>query len=105
MSQANKVIIYPTEYDCENNELVEGSAITIVRPTKEGLEAHDNDAVDFAEKYIPELHPFFVLLENELPEDRQWEEAWTADFSEPHGHGLGPAMYEIRKRKQESEEQ
>jgi hypothetical protein len=100
-----KIIIYPSEFDCENNQLVEGSPILIIRPTNEGLESHDGDTVDFAEKNVPELHPFFSLTTADLPEETEWEQAWTADFTEPHGYGLGPAMYELRKQKQESEQE
>ena len=100
---SNRVIIYPSEFDCENNQLVEGATILIIRPTPEGMAAHGHDAVDFAEKYVPELHPFFAIEQSDLPEDTEWEAAWTADFTEPHGYGLGAAMYELRKQKQESE--
>ena len=100
---SNRIIIYPQEFDCENNERVEGSIVVVVRPTDDGLAAHKGDIIDYAEKYVPELHPFFAIHDSDLPEDRDYEGAWTADFTEAHGHGLGQAMYELRKRKSEEE--
>tara|TARA_R100001163_G_scaffold59283_1_gene47982 strand:- start:690 stop:1001 length:312 start_codon:yes stop_codon:yes gene_type:complete len=94
----NRIIIYPSEYDAVNNEAIEGATIEIMRPTAQGLES-SRDIVDFAEKYVPELRPFIIASPEDLPEDETFAKAWTADFSEPTGVGLGQDMYALRELK------
>lgn len=94
-----QIVIYPSEYDAENDQLIEGSTICVMRPTPEGLAACKS-VYDFAEKHVPELRPFIQVSDEDLPEDATFEEAWTADFSDPTGVGLGPAMYALRALKE-----
>jgi len=40
-------------------------------------------------KDVPAGVPFLIVDDADVPEDRSFRNAWTADFSEPHGYGLG----------------
>jgi len=76
-----KVIIYPQE----NN------SIAIVTPTGE------LPIEDVALKDVPKDTPFFIIDSEILPEDYEFFDAWEADFSNPHGYGLGVEEYWKRK--------
>lgn len=40
-------------------------------------------------KDVPIGVPFLIVDDADVPADRAFREAWTADFSNPHGHGIG----------------
>lgn len=40
-------------------------------------------------KDVPAGVPFLIINEDEIPSDRTYRGAWTADFSNPDGYGLG----------------
>jgi hypothetical protein len=40
-------------------------------------------------KDVPAGKPFLVISDTDLPDDNEYRDAWEADFSEPHGYGLG----------------
>lgn len=40
-------------------------------------------------KDVPAGKPFLIIDQSDLPEDDEYREAWTADFSTPDGYGLG----------------
>ena len=40
-------------------------------------------------KDVPAGVPFLIIDESNVPEDRTFRDAWIADFSNPHGHGIG----------------
>ena len=42
-----------------------------------------------AMKDVPMGTPYLIIDSSELPEDPTYRDAWDADFSQPHGHGLG----------------
>lgn len=44
---------------------------------------------DIARKDVPAGAPYLIIDATELPEDRTYRDAWTADFSEPDGVGIG----------------
>lgn len=44
---------------------------------------------EIARKDVPAGVPYLIVDEADLPEDRSQRDLWTADFSEPHGHGIG----------------
>lgn len=68
-------IIYP-------NEL---GGIAIMTPILEsGLTIEQ-----IALKDVPAGKPFLIIDDTDIPEDDQYRDAWEADFSEPHGIGLG----------------
>lgn len=44
---------------------------------------------EIARKDTPAGVPFLIVDVDQVPEDRTFRDAWTADFSNPHGHGIG----------------
>lgn len=40
-------------------------------------------------KDVPSGKPFLIIDHTDLPETDEYRDAWTADFSEPDGIGLG----------------
>lgn len=42
-----------------------------------------------AQKDVPSGVPYLIIEEEVLPEDRTFRYAWTADFSNPDGYGIG----------------
>jgi hypothetical protein len=42
-----------------------------------------------ARKDVPAGLPYLIVTDADLPADRSQRDAWTADFSNPHGHGIG----------------
>jgi hypothetical protein len=65
-------IIYPTS-----------SGIAVIHPTGE-LPIHE-----VARKDVPAGIPYIVMATDNLPASREFRNAWTADFSEPDGYGIG----------------
>ena len=45
---------------------------------------------EIARKDVPAGVPYLIVDEADIPADRTYREAWTADFSSPHGYGVGP---------------
>jgi hypothetical protein len=65
-------IIYPS-----------GSGIAILHPTGElPLE-------EVARKDVPAGVPYLIINDTDIPADRTFRDAWEADFSNPHGYGIG----------------
>jgi hypothetical protein len=48
---------------------------------------------EIARKDVPAETPFLFVARAELPEDPTYMAAWTADFSAPHGYGIGPTAW------------
>lgn len=67
----NKRIIYPNE-----------NGISILIPADCGLSIDE-----IAAKDVPIGLPYIILDVSEIPQDREFREAWEADFSQPHGIG------------------
>jgi hypothetical protein len=44
---------------------------------------------EIARKDVPAGVPFRIIDASNIPQDRTYRDAWTADFSEPDGHGIG----------------
>lgn len=42
-----------------------------------------------AKKDVPKGIPYKIIHINDLPADRTFRDAWTADFSQPDGYGEG----------------
>lgn len=78
MSIANKVILHPRD----------GGGIAVVSPCECGLTLEQ-----IARKDVPAGMPFLIVDRSELPSDLTYFEAWTADFSEPDGVGIGAAAW------------
>jgi hypothetical protein len=68
----NQRIVYPN-----------GNGISIVCPTG------SLPLAEIAKKDVPAGVPYIIIDASELPSDRQFRNAWTADFSEPDGYGMG----------------
>lgn len=65
-------IIYPTS-----------SGIAVNYPTGE-LPIHE-----VARKDVPAGVPYIIISTDNLPTNREFRNAWTADFSDPTGYGIG----------------
>jgi hypothetical protein len=68
-----QIIIYPQDND----------EIAMVFPTGE------LPVAEVALKDVPAGKPYFILDSADVPADFSFSSAWSADFSNPHGHGLG----------------
>jgi hypothetical protein len=44
---------------------------------------------EIARKDVPAGIPFRIIPASAFPQDRTYREAWTADFSNPDGYGIG----------------
>ncbi len=70
-----QAIIYP------NNE----GGIAVIIPAPDcGIPLFEIDRKD-----VPAGVAFRIIPASAIPQDRTYREAWTADFSEPDGHGVG----------------
>ena len=65
-------IIYPSAY-----------GIAVIHPTGE------LPIEQVALKDVPASVPYLIVDDSDIPADRTFREAWTEDFSNPHGHGIG----------------
>jgi hypothetical protein len=70
----NQIIIYPSD----------GGGIATVHPCDCGLTIEE-----IARKDTPAGKPFLIIDTADLP-DGEYRAAWTADFSQPDGVGIGP---------------
>lgn len=62
-----------------------GEGVAILIPAeKSGLAVEE-----IARKDVPAGVPFRIVTTADIPADRTLRELWTADFSEPDGHGIG----------------
>lgn len=74
-----QVIIFP------NN-----ATVSVVYPQPCGLPIEE-----IARKDVPFGVPYRIIDAADIPADRAYRDAWTADFSAPDGHGLGPQRWFI----------
>lgn len=74
----DKMIFYPND---------EGGLV-MVMPADCGIPVEE-----IARKDVPAGKPYIIVDTAELPADRTYMDAWTADFSEPDGHGIGPEAW------------
>lgn len=68
-------IIYPNDF---------GGLAIVIPILESGLTVEQ-----IALKDVPAGKPFLIVDESDIPESDEYQDAWTADFSEPHGIGLG----------------
>lgn len=66
------------------------STISILRPLNCGLPIQE-----IARKDVPFGVPYRIIDAADIPADRTYRDAWTADFSAPDGHGIGPQRWFI----------
>ncbi len=65
--------------------LSEQGTISLVMPSLDcGLTVEE-----IARKDVPAGRPYLIVSESDLPEDHIFFAAWEADFSNPHGYGIG----------------
>lgn len=63
----------------------DGGGISVLTPILDsGLTVEQ-----IALKDVPAGKPFLIVDDTAFPEDDEYREAWEADFSEPHGIGMG----------------
>lgn len=60
-----------------------GDGVSVVVPGKGW------DVAEVARKDVPAGIPYRIVDESDIPEDRSERDLWTADFSNPDGHGEG----------------
>lgn len=69
--------------------------ISVIHPTGE------LPTEQVALKDVPHGLPFLIVEDDALPTDRTFRAAWEADFSEPHGTGMGPHRWFIQQAEDE----
>lgn len=77
----SKRIIYPS-----------GDGIAVIIPSG------TLPVAELARRDVPAGVPFRVIPASSLPTDRLFRGAWTADFSQPDGHGIGPEAWHAEQR-------
>lgn len=70
----DQTIFYPNE----------NGGLVMLMPADCGL-----SVTEIARKDVPAGVPYLIVNNADLPEDRAYMDAWTADFSEPDGYGIG----------------
>jgi hypothetical protein len=76
-----QAIIYPTD---------QGGIAVIIPAPDCGIPLRE-----IARKDVPAGVPFRIIPTSAIPQDRTYRDAWTADFSNPDGAGLGPHRWWI----------
>lgn len=56
---------------------------------------------ELARKDVPHGAPFLILQDEQLPADWSFSAAWTADFSNPDGYGIGAQRWFIERAEKE----
>ena len=47
------------------------------------------DIKEIARKDVPAGVPYLIINDSDIPEDKTYIDAWEADFTSPHGVGIG----------------
>lgn len=81
-----KYIIYPNK----------NGGICLVIPTG-GIPIEE-----VARKDVPADIPYLIV--DHIPKDHSFFDAWEADFSEPHGHGIGAEAWFAEQAAKETNE-
>lgn len=71
----NQKILYPLD---------NGSVSMIIPASNCGMPIEE-----IARKDVPAGVPYLIVNDSDLPDDHTYFNAWEADFSNPHGHGIG----------------
>jgi hypothetical protein len=66
-------IIHPSE-----------SGLSVIVPCDCGL-----PVAEIARKDVPAGVPYLIIDASDIPADRTYRAAWTANFSQPDGYGIG----------------
>lgn len=71
----NKRIVYPNS----------DGLISVIIPAPDSALAIEQ----IASKDVPAGVPYLIVEDTEIPSDRTFRNAWEADFTNPHGFGIG----------------
>jgi hypothetical protein len=72
---------------CPNTE----GGVAVIHPT--GLIPIE----EVAKKDVPYNTPYLIVADDIIPTDREYRDAWDADFSNPDGYGLGAQRWFIQQ--------
>lgn len=65
----------------------------VIYPTETGIAVITPTGVlpigEVARKDVPAGKPYLIVADSAVPTDRSLRAAWEADFSAPHGYGIG----------------
>jgi len=70
----------------------DNGALVFVYPCECGLSIEN-----IARKDVPANKPFLIVPDNQTPKDHLFFDAFEADFSNPHGYGIGPQAWFIEQ--------
>lgn len=48
---------------------------------------------EIASKDVPAGVPYLIINDSDMPDDHMFFDAWEADFTNPHGAGIGHAAW------------
>lgn len=85
----NQRIIYQTD----------DGGVAVIIPAPEAIELYGIDAI--AQKDVPDGIPYLIVQESDIPTDRTFRDAWEADFSNPHGYGIGAEAWSAEQAAKE----
>jgi hypothetical protein len=71
----NQRIIYPKD---------DGGVVVIIPSPDCGISVEQ-----IARKDVPAGSPYIIVSVEAIPSDREFRDAWEADFSNPDGYGIG----------------
>lgn len=85
----NQSIIYPQD----------SGSIALVIPAPEcGLSVQE-----IARKDVPAGVPYLIVNNEDVPLDHEFFNAWEADFSNPHGYGIGQEAWFAEQKSKEQQ--
>jgi hypothetical protein len=82
---SNKIIIYTKE----------NGSLALMHPSIE----NNISVYEIARRCVPVGIPYKIIELSELPADYTFIDAWEADMSNPHGHGIGEVAWFAEKEK------
>lgn len=75
---------------------MESSGVAVLVPTGE------LPIEEVARKDVPAGVPYLIVEDTAIPNDRTFRNAWSADFTNPHGHGIGAEAWFAEQAKKEA---
>lgn len=57
---------------------------------------------EVARKDVPAGVPYLIVEDTAIPSDRTFRSAWSADFTNPHGHGIGAEAWFVEQAQKEA---
>lgn len=75
----------------------EDGLVSVLHPCSCGISIDE-----IARKDVPAGLPYLIVDEADIPTDRTYRDAWTADFSAPHGYGIGPEAWFAEQAEKEA---